>query len=223
MVEQLHHWKKLGLTFDCIYPGFLGSSRQVNIVYDYIDAFRQKDTLVVVDPVLGDDGELYSAVSPQMVDAMREMIKVSDTVAPNLTEAALLLGHNPRHIPSPHELQDWLLELAKLGPKRVMITSAPAASPVDIDLVAYDSLSDEFWNIDVPRVPASYPGTGDLFCSLLIAHLLSGEALKEATMRTVCFIRQTLLESTRHTYPKREGVLLEQCLIRRNDLETCEG
>lgn len=86
------HWKKLGLSFDCIYSGFLGSPRQASIVSSFIDDFKTERTLTVVDPVMGDNGSLYNSVSKDMVPEMRKLIAKADIIVPNFTEAALLLN-----------------------------------------------------------------------------------------------------------------------------------
>ena len=53
MPRAAEHWKTLDLGFQCIYSGFLGSERQIQIVSDFIRDFREEDTVVVVDPVSG--------------------------------------------------------------------------------------------------------------------------------------------------------------------------
>ena len=60
------HWDTLGLHFHSIYSGFLGSERQIHIVEDFIRTFRRKDTIVVVDPVMGDHGAVYKTYTPAM-------------------------------------------------------------------------------------------------------------------------------------------------------------
>lgn len=58
MQDYIDHWKELKIDFDCIYSGFLGSERQIEIVSGFIDDFGTKDNMVVIDPVLGDNGNL---------------------------------------------------------------------------------------------------------------------------------------------------------------------
>lgn len=52
--------KKLGFQPDGIYTGFLSSEKQVDKILSFIDSFETDDTLVLVDPVLGDGGRTYS-------------------------------------------------------------------------------------------------------------------------------------------------------------------
>ena len=85
------HWKKLGVDFDAVYSGFLGSSDQVDIVRRFIDDFRKDEQMVLVDPVLGDDGETYGPFGEDMVTEMRRLVEKADIITPNYTEASLLL------------------------------------------------------------------------------------------------------------------------------------
>ncbi|EKN39497.1 pyridoxamine kinase, partial [Clostridium botulinum CFSAN001627] len=88
----INHWKSLNLDFNCIYSGYLGSVHQINIISNFIKYFKKKDTLVVIDPVMGDDCELYSAIDYEMVHKMREFIKLAHVITPNYTEACYLLN-----------------------------------------------------------------------------------------------------------------------------------
>lgn len=205
------HWKKLGLTFDCIYSGFLGSPRQCRIVSDIIRDFRAPGTLVVVDPVIGDSGSIYSCVSPDMIPEMRQLSAQADIITPNYTEAAMLLGRELKPTIDKNELRAWLHELSQLGPGIVIITSAPGASGrSEVDTVAYESASNQYWRVPASRLPSSYPGTGDLFTSVLVGCLLSGESLPLAVDRAVQFISQCIQVSRSYDYPIRDGVLLEK-------------
>ena len=88
MEEYIDHWKRLGLHFDCVYSGFLGSTRQIHIVADFIDYFGTPDNLVVVDPVMGDNGSLYSSMTEEIIPQMKGLIAKADIITPNFTEAA---------------------------------------------------------------------------------------------------------------------------------------
>ena len=78
MPKVAAHWKSLGLRFQAIYSGFLGSEAQIGIVEDFIRTFRTPETLVVVDPVMGDDGRAYQTYTPEMVlGPARKGIKVT--------------------------------------------------------------------------------------------------------------------------------------------------
>ena len=212
MEEYIEQWKKLGLEFECIYSGFLGSTKQIEIVSDFIDHFGNDENLVVVDPVMGDNGELYSSFTTEIIPEMRKLVEKADLITPNFTEAAFLLGIDecPKEL-SDEEAKKWLKDLSDMGPEIVVITSAPdAENKENTNVVAYDKENDMFWKVGCRYIPAAYPGTGDTFTSVVIGSLLQGDSLPVALDRGTQFISQCIKASYGFNYPKRNGVLLEK-------------
>lgn len=213
MESYIAHWKKLNLQFNSIYSGFLGSPRQIDIVADFIQSFRKEDQIVVVDPVLGDDGKTYDTFGTDMIQKMRELIRHADVITPNLTEAAFLLDEPyPKHIDNA-EIKSWLLRLAEKGPKTVIITSVPDNLTINkTAVIAYHSESKKFWKVSCDYIPAEYPGTGDALTSVLIGSLLQGDSLPIALDRSVQFVSMGIRASFGYQYPAREGILFERIL-----------
>lgn len=216
MEQHIAHWKSLNLEFDCIYSGFLGSPKQMKIVADFIDFFGHKNNLTVVDPVLGDNGKLYGTMNNEMVEEMRKLISKADIITPNFTEVTFLLNKPYKKEISEPEVKEWLIELANMGPKIVIATSVPDENSHKADrkanAIAYDKENDVFWKVSCKYIPASYPGTGDAYTSVVIGSLLQGDSLPIAIERGVQFITQCILASYGFKYPNREGVLLERML-----------
>ena len=209
MPAYVNHWKELNLHFNCIYSGFLGSAKQINIVMDIIDTFKTNDNLTVVDPVLGDDGSLYSSIDKDMVPEMRRLISRADIITPNITEAQLLL--DTYDSPTLENGKKWLKALSNMGPRLTMITSFPE-NQITMSTLAYDKDKDEYWKVPSKLLPYSYPGTGDLFTSVLIGNILNGESVPIATATASAFVYKCIDISSKFDYPKRDGVLLEQML-----------
>lgn len=216
MEQHIAHWKSLNLEFDCIYSGFLGSPKQMKIVADFIDFFGHKNNLTVVDPVLGDNGKLYGTMNNEMVEEMKKLIGKADIITPNFTEVTFLLNKPYKKEISEAEIKEWLVELANMGPKIVIATSVPDENSHKADrktnVIAYDKENDVFWKVSCKYIPASYPGTGDAYTSVVIGSLLQGDSLPIAIERGVQFITQCILASYGFKYPNREGVLLERML-----------
>jgi len=211
----IDHWKKMGLKFDGIYSGFLGSARQVDIVADFIRHFQRPETLVVVDPVMADHGKLYPTMPPEMVGEMKKLAAIAKVITPNLTEAAFMLDRLTPEVISEREAKDWLKTLTDLGPEMAVITSAPMASrPNASTVIGYDRVDQRFWITERPFVPTQYHGTGDIFASVLTGSLMQGDSLPVAMDRSAQFVATAI----RATFGYRESelghheVLLERAL-----------
>ena len=210
MEGYIAHWEKMKLKFEGIYSGFLGSSRQIEIVIKAIDTLKKKDTIVVVDPVMGDGGKLYSSVSKDMIPEMKKLIGKADIISPNFTEAAFLLGEKQRDNISLEEIKDWLNRLGDMGPKTIIITSAPNKKTDKVDTIAYEKDTKRYWRVSVDKLPRSYPGTGDIFASVMLGSILQGDSLPIAMDRAVQFISQCIQSSMSYDDLERDGVLLER-------------
>ena len=211
--EGRQHWKKINLDVQCIYTGYLGNSEQSKIIKDIVKDFKKKETLFIVDPVLGDDGVLYSSLDNDMVVAMRELVKIADLITPNITEVALLLEKSFEEINDPIKIESCLYELVNLGAKMVVITSAPSLKGSDyLDTISYDSYKNEFTRVSIKKINKSYPGTGDAFASVLIGKFINGISLGESAKFASEYIGKSVELSSNYDYEAKEGMLLEKTL-----------
>ncbi len=213
MPRIINHWEKLDVSFEAIYTGYMGSPRQIEIVCGMIERFRRPETLVVVDPVLGDNGHLYSKMSQEMVDEMRHLAVKADVLTPNLTEAFALLGRPYKAECSNDELKDIIAALSDMGPDTVIITGAPVPGQSGLTSVIARSKSDlRTWKVTCPYLPAHYPGTGDSFTSVITGSLLQGDSLPIALDRAAQFILQGIRATFGYQTDSRDGILLERVL-----------
>lgn len=213
MEEYIQHWLSIGLEFDCIYTGYLGSPRQIAIMSQFIREFKLEEQLVVIDPVLGDNGRLYQEFDMGMAEKMRKFIGLADVITPNLTEASFLLGKPYREKVAEAEIKSWLTALADMGPDTVIITGVPDFdSDKETYVIAYNRADGRYWKVKCRYIPAHFPGTGDGFTSVVVGSLLRGDSLPIALDRAVQFILAAIRASYGYQYPLREGVLLERVL-----------
>ena len=210
MADSIAHLERLDIRFSALLSGFVAEAAQFDLLEPLVKRVRSSGGLVLVDPVMGDHGSLYSFFNESFVQRMRAFIAHADIITPNLTEAALLLGTDHAqlaHAEKP-ELLDALKSLARLGPRFVAITSAPAGvrsggntkalagSAADRTGVAlYDAAADRALFITHARLGSSYPGTGDLFAAELLGRLVSGESFFAAGRRTVSRVRRSIAAS----------------------------
>ncbi len=206
----LSHYRELGLSFDAVYSGFLGSQEQVDHCLDFFRAYP--DALIVVDPVMGDHGKPYRTCTPQMRQRMTEMIGMADLITPNLTETSILLGESYPALPlTQSEAKSKLLRLSRMGPEYVLMTGVEMADG-KISNIGYDGKRGAFWRVDCDYVPVAYPGTGDIFASVIVGSLLQGDSLPIAIERATRFLELAIRRTFSYDTEPRHGVLLESCL-----------
>ncbi len=202
------HWKRLELSFDAVYSGFLGSAASIEFVREVIGWQKKHAPLVVVDPVMGDNGEFYGPMSTSMVDGMRSLIRDADVITPNLTEAAILLDHSYRQDMSGDEALRWAKELSRMGAKRVAITSVLRGNETCV--VSYDALSGTEQIFRQDQLPVTYPGCGDLFASILTGKLLTGSDFFTAVSHSAQLVKRAIEVSYAQNVPVSHGVSVER-------------
>ena len=205
------HYKRLGLQFDAIYSGFMTSPKQVDSCLKFFDG--NPDALKVVDPVLGDNGKPYSTCTPELMRRMKELVEEADVITPNLTETCMLLGEECPPMMSVSQARSWLARLSD-KPRIVVIKGVPLIDDEGQKLsnIGFDRESGSFWRIDWDHIPMHYPGTGDIFTSVLTASLLKGESLPIALNRATTFTEIAVKTTYSYGTEARQGVLFEDCL-----------
>ncbi len=213
MQQFLTHWQALDLRFDAIYSGFLGSAAQMDVVENTIKYCKSDQGFAVIDPVLGDNGQLDPTMTQEMVERMRALIRHADCITPNHSEACWLLDEPYTEQLSIEAIKERLLRLTAMGPRIAVITSAPISTQSGhVSVVAYDARQERFWRVDCSYIPAFYPGTGDCFASVLTGSLLLGDSLPLAIDRAVQFVTMGIRATFGHNEPQHHGILLERVL-----------
>lgn len=206
------HWSTLGIDFDAIYSGFLGSTRQINIVEDVISKLRGDGTLIAVDPVMADDGRLYKTIAPEYPEGMRGLCSKADIITPNLTEAALLSGGEYREGPYDEEYLRGLCEkLSRLGPSAIVLTGV-YLDDQKLGCACYDKNSGLFEIHLADRVEGHYHGTGDLFAAALVAALMKGKTLSDSAAAATDFTQAAIRRTREAGTDTRFGVNFEDGL-----------
>lgn len=208
-----HLCEDIKLSVDAIYTGFLGSAGQIDKVCDIIDSFAPP--LVLVDPVMGDHGKLYSTYTKDMVVKMRELCKKADVITPNITEACFLTGSDMLDVSGMTEKEafeyasDICKKLLPLGVKKIAITGLHYSN--NVATYGYDREKGEFI-YSSGYVKCAYPGTGDMFASVLLGALLNGSTFEEASIKASNFTKKVIKYTSNFDTPVRNGVFFEPFL-----------
>ena len=209
MINYKNGLYKLGINFDCIYSGFLGSENQIDIVLDF--AKENKKSLIVVDPVMGDNGIIYDTFNNKMYLKMRELISIADIITPNLTEACLLTEEEYKKYDTTDEKVEYMArKIANMGPKKVIITGIIRGDK--IYNFAYDKESDKFFKVSTSYNNESYSGTGDIFTSIIIGFLLNNHDLNFAIENASNYICKVIKYTSKFKTNPKEGIMFERFL-----------
>lgn len=181
-------WKRLCPHFDGILTGFFLSVRQFEHVLEFIETFRQQDTLLLVDPVLGDNGVMYDTYTPEMVECVKELCRKADVITPNQTELRMLSGE-----------EDILLAGEKLmdsGVKSVVVTGVAEEGKIANYVFSEGVMKKVVTDfIESAAQGGSFSGTGDIFSSFVMGKILNGVTVFEAVEQAARFIGNAIKAS----------------------------
>ncbi len=203
-------WKKLGLSFDGIMTGFLGSQEQIGIVEEFIRQFAGEDTLVIVDPVMGDHGTIAPTYTEEMCREMRRLVSLADIITPNLTEACRLTD-------TPYKEKGWKKaelsalagKLGGLGPGKIVITGIPQGEFMG-NYVHQEGRQPALFRTH--KEGEERCGTGDLFASIVAADAGNGVAFARSVKKASLFVKKCIVKSMEMGIPQKNGVCFEEIL-----------
>lgn len=206
------HWKSLDLRFHAVYSGFLGSVRQIGMVEAFIRDFRNEDTIVVVDPVMGDHGAIYQTYTQDMCDGMAQLARLADVITPNLTEAALLLGEPYESVGADEATLRKIPERLSLNGRRSVVLTGVSLQPGYTGALCFDAKTGQTEAVQTDYVAHEFHGTGDVFASVLTGALVRHASLRDAAEQAALFVRACAERTAREALPMREGVDFEPLL-----------
>ncbi len=204
------HWKSIGVSFDAIYTGFLGSFEQIKIVSDIITQLKDANTYVVIDPVMGDNGKLYSVYDTVFSRSMTELCKKADIIVPNITEAFFLLEEPFCEGPyTRKEIEDILIRLSDKCDCDVVLTGV-MEEKTKIGAACYNKTNRRVNVFYEDKTDGFYHGTGDIFASVLTAATVSGLHLDLSTKLATQFTSDCIKRTKLNGSDWRFGVNFEQ-------------
>ena len=180
------HFKKLDIKFDGIYSGYLGSYEQIEYMKQIIKNFKEENTIVLVDPVMGDNGKLYAGFDMDFAREMASLCKMADIIVPNVTEAAFMTGIEYLEPPYTKEYLEKILESLKNICHGDIVLTGAVLEKGKTGIVIYSGGKTRY--ITKKECEGMYHGTGDVFASTLLAGLLNGLSLEESGTLAAAFV-----------------------------------
>ena len=184
----MKHLKDIGVSFDAIYSGFLGSAAQIGYIREFVGSFCPK--YAIIDPVMGDNGKIYKFYTPEMCENMKSLTAIADITTPNLTESCALTGRDYAEITTDsgqiYELAD---KVSKIGAKNVVITGIERENRLYNCILSENG---EYTEREIGLLPFKMHGTGDLFSSVLTGGILSGHSLIESVDSAALFVYEIM-------------------------------
>ena len=222
LTDEMNHfttqWHKMGESFDGIQTGFVTGKEQIEHIFKFLDVFQTNETLLLVDPVMGDDGELYKMYTTALLERMKELVSRANILTPNITECCLLTNSNYEKLYSYRDAKSFLQALEAIGQKlqqntnaRVIITGVhmPTNEP-SIGNLLIDQ--DEIFFSTQPYNGQSYSGTGDLFSAIVMGSVLRGQSIKTAIQLAESLISSAIHDTALHNTDPKAGVNFEKFL-----------
>lgn len=205
--NALEHYQSLDLKFDAIYSGFLCSCEQIDMVAKSFEKFP--NSLKMVDPVMGDNGKVYKSYTNEMCEKVGELVIHADIITPNITECKIILGIDQQtQITTTEQIIPLLESLSKLGPKRVVITGIAIGE--NLITAWFDDGAIGFHSTEF--IDCYFPGTGDLFASLLLSKLLHNLSLEDCVKFASDFVVSAIKNTIKLGSPPLFGVEFEQLM-----------
>ncbi len=200
-------WEKLNLKFDCIYTGFLGSDKQIELVENFMADFNEADTKIVIDPVMGDDGKIYTTYTEKMCLEMKKLVSYADVVTPNITEACVL---SDTPYTSENITMDTALDICKkiydMGAKNIILTGIKTDKTVSNYVYSGNGDGSIY---TTPLIKTYYTGTGDLFSSVICGMYVNGMDIKSCAEFATEFTKKATQKSYELGLKWEEGICFE--------------
>lgn len=221
----MEEWKKMDFYPDGIYTGFLADARQADKAVEFIEQFAKEDTKILIDPVMGDNGEEYPIYTEALCEKMRFLVRRATVITPNLTEALLLLyGARRAHVLW-KELslmdEERLLKFTESTGKELSKEFDTEVVITGIDLPARENHQEmgnlickdgvQTW-VSTVKEGGSYSGTGDLFASVLSAGMVKGMDTVDSVRKAVKFLAKGIHDAVVEGTDRNEGIYFERYL-----------
>ena len=208
-IQKIHaHWKEVGVKFDAVYTGYLGTPEMIADVISIMNDLGTEDSLNIVDPAMADGGVLYPAFDMTYVEEMKKLCAKADIILPNITEACMLTGMEYKEEYGEAYIDELLAKLTALGAETIILTGV-GYEPGRTGVVVFEYGKKSYY--EHRKIERGCHGTGDVYASTFVGALVNGKdaftAAKIAADYTVRCIELTK-DDKEHWY----GVKFEKAI-----------
>ena len=212
-IEPIYnHWINEKIGFKAIYTGYLGSFKQIDLVSDIFDKFKTDNNFILVDPVMADNGKLYTGFDKDFAKHMSNLCALADIIVPNLTEASFMLdipyvadGYSEDYI------KEVLVKLTDLGCKTAILTGVNFGDG-KLGVYGYNKAENKYFSYFNTHLPKSFHGTGDVFASALCGALARGKDIEHALKIAVDFTVESIKNTIKNNDANWYGVEFEKAI-----------
>lgn len=202
------HWEKLGIEFDAIYIGYIGSEELIDAVDEFIDKFS-KNAVIFLDPAMADNGKFYSGLDESYAKKLTALCKKADIISPNVTEAMILSGHSPAQYKDTDNIKEIVQSLSDLC-ENVIVTGVYEKD--SILTVSYEKNTKIYTEARKPLYDGPFYGAGDLFASAFIGMYINGAPLEISVKNASDFVNDCIIKTLDEYDKYWYGLKFEQSL-----------
>ena len=208
----LAHWKSLGLKYDYIVSGYLGSIDQIDMVRSVKDDFLKEGGTMIVDPVMGDNGKMYAHFDDKFVQEMKGLCRCADVIVPNLTEACLLADMDYGDVCAAENYREVLDKLKKLCPRPSVTGCDVADGKGTRSAVFYTDGNGKDKVYSTEKIGGPFHGAGDVYASALVGCLARGVREDDAVKLAADFTKNSIAQTKKDGTEARYGLNSESCM-----------
>ena len=208
----LAHWKSLGLKYDYIVSGYLGSIDQIDMVRSVKDDFLKEGGTMIVDPVMGDNGKMYAHFDDKFVQEMKGLCRCADVIVPNLTEACLLADMDYGDVCAAENYREVLDKLKKLCPRPSVTGCDVADGKGTRSAVFYTDGNGTDKIYSTEKIEGAFHGAGDVYASALVGCLARGVREDDAVKLAADFTKNSIAQTKKDGTEARYGLNSESCM-----------
>lgn len=186
MPDFINEWEKLNADFDAILTGFVTDTNQIRIIDSFIARFKNPNTVVIVDPVMADNGKLYDGYTEDMCNEIRKLCFRADIITPNIAELAFIAEE--KYSENMEDINMYVKKLQNCGMRKIVVTGYKEEGT--ISNLVYDR--NDFYKAGAKLTGGYFSGTGDILDSVITGGILKGMTLIDSVRLATDFISKVI-------------------------------